>query len=432
MIFNILVGMFFITGPRKRPAASWAWFFMLFVLPIWSIFFYFIFGVDAKGYKSFLKKRKQDENLAKKLNFESLTTNNEIKIYHDGEEKFDDLIQDIKNAKNNINIQYYILQNDQLGRRIINILAEKATAGITVNLLIDKVGSIRISKKITKPLLKAGGNISFFNRILGINYRNHRKICIIDGKIGYIGGFNIGNEYLGKKKYSHWHDCHLRIVGDATNHLSLRFIQDYNFCAKRKIEDTSSYICKFDKKNELSSMQIVSSGPDTKDNNILYAYIKMINLAMKYIYIQTPYFIPHESIQDSLIAAIKSGIDVRIMIPDKADHMFVKPAAVSYIGQLLNHGAKCYAYKRGFVHSKLVIVDGNIASVGTANMDIRSLTLNFEVNAFLYDEKKIKQLENQFLIDIAYSQILDYKWYLERGRIDKIKENLCRMVSPLL
>ena len=456
LIFNLLIGMFFIIGPKKRPQASWAWFFMLFVLPIWSIFFYFIFGTDAKTFKSFLKKQQNDKVLNDKisekhfknseiidnlstnhlqiLNQSPITIHNQIKIYHHGQEKFDDLITDIKNAKKNISIQYYIMKNDQLGRRIINVLAEKAKQGITVNLLLDKMGSRRMSKKITRPLLQAGGNLSIFSGRFGsINYRNHRKICIIDGNIGYIGGFNIGNEYLEKTKQTIWRDCHLRIQGSAVNHLALRFIQDYNYSSKEKIKDIHQYIHKFDQTTENQTpIQIVSSGPDTEDNNILYAYVKMISMATKYIYIQTPYFIPHESIQDSLIVALKSGIEVAIMIPNKPDHICVKPAGESYLGQLIHHGAKCYAYTRGFVHSKLVIVDGQIASVGTANMDIRSLTINFEVNAFLYDEKKVKQLENQFMIDIAYSKVLDYNWYIGRKSTDKIKESLCRMISPLL
>ena len=435
MIFNLLALVFLMTGPKKRPATSWAWFFMLFALPIGGMIVYLLFGLDSKNFKAFLRKSEADETLTKQTNItNTLTTQNEIDIYHEGEEKFENLIHDIKNATETIYIQYYILQNDQLGRRIINILAEKAEQGVSVNLLIDKLGSRRISKKMMASLVKKGGNLVFFTgpKFFGLNYRNHRKICVIDGKIGYIGGFNIGNEYMR----NHWRDCHIRIRGEAVDQLTLRFIQDYNYCAKDKIvvpiNKQVQSVTTSEPINNPTKLQMIASGPDTKDHEILYAYLDMMNKAKRYIYIQTPYFIPHESVLDGLKLALKNGVDVRIMIPSKPDHPLVKPAGISYLGQLIHYGAKCYAYEKGFVHSKLVIIDDQVASVGTANMDIRSLTLNFEINAMLYDEAKAKELANQFLIDIAYSQFLDYNWYSSRSKTEKMKENLCRLISPVL
>ena len=458
-ILNVIFAIIVILFERKTPSTTWAWIMIILFIPFFGFFIYLVFGLDGKKYKDFVKKSIHDKEILQKyskisdisistatdlqdiahLNFVSaysqLTTDNEILIYHEGQDKFDDLIKDINNAKNYIHIQYYILRNDELGRRIINVLANKASENIEVKLLLDGVSSTFTSKKVFKPLISAGGKVEMFlpPHFVKINFRNHRKLCIIDGNIGYIGGFNIGNEYLGKiKKFGHWRDCHIRINGSAVKDLELRFIMDWNYSShKLKIDVNDFYFPKIDG-NLSSSMQIVSSGPDTKWPSIQYAYIKMISQANKYIYIQTPYFIPDDSIFEMLRIASLSGVDVRIMIPAYPDHPFVYWAALSYLGDLIQAGVKCYKYEKGFVHSKLVIVDGKTASVGTANIDIRSLKLNFEINAFMYDKKTVTILENQFMSDILDSSIMDYDWYKGLSTMSKVKESLCRLISPLL
>lgn len=466
LILNVIFTITIILFERKTPGVTWAWILIVLFVPFFGFIIYLIFGLDGKKYRDFAKKSKYDRNFLKDyllmknnneknnfhntsesthlkdmihLNFTSgqseLTTDNEIYIYHEGENKFDNLIKDINNAKNYIHIQYYILRNDELGRRIINVLANKASENVEVKLLLDGMGSKFTSKKIFKPLISAGGKVEMFAppNLIKVNFRNHRKICVIDGNIGYIGGFNIGNEYLGKiKKFGHWRDCHIRIVGSATKDLELRFIMDWNYCSSgSEIELNSTYFPEINSKGS-SHMQVVSSGPDTKWPSIQYAYIKMISEATKSIYIQTPYFIPDDSIFEMLRIASLSGIDVRIMIPAYPDHPFVYWAALSYLGDLIQSGVKCYKYEKGFVHSKLVIVDGEMASVGTANMDIRSLKLNFEINAFIYDKKEVSILEEQFISDIYDSSIMDYDWYKQLSTVNKVKESLCRLISPLL
>lgn len=459
MIINILLGVTIILRSGRRPSANWAWIMILFVLPFFGLVVYFTFGIEGSRYAAFVKKHKADQNInyQKNTNKNSLktvetnymglsnlnlnmsqspiTTDNIIKIYHEGQGKFQDLINDIKKAKKSIHIQYYIMKNDELGRHIINALTNKAKEGVEVRLLIDKLGSKFLSRKMLKSLTEATGFVAQFAapHIMRLNFRNHRKISIIDGTIGYIGGFNIGNEYLGKGRYNYWRDCHLRITGSAVEQLQLRFARDFNYSSKiGKISDINNYLKKQSNNTPGVKLQIVSSGPDTKYNSILYAYIKMIVDAKKYVYIQTPYFIPHESIQDALIMACKSGVDVKIMIPAAPDVPFVYWAALGYMGDLIKAGAKCYKYEKGFVHSKLVIVDGETASVGTANMDIRSLKLNFEINAFLFDATQVKILENQFIDDVKNCTTLDYEWYNRRKIKDRIREAICVLISPIL
>lgn len=468
IILNVIFTITIIIYERKNPGVTWAWIMIVIFIPIVGFIMYLLFGLDGKKYKDFAKKYKYDKetlnsylelqneskdinkinltnlelgnvesliNLNFKLSYSEITYDNNISIYHKGKDKFEDLIKDINNAKNYIHIQYYIINNDELGRRIINLLAKKASSNIEVKLLVDGMGSKLMSKRILKPLITAGGKVEIFMppNMIKINYRNHRKVCIIDGKIGYIGGFNIGNEYLGKvKKFGNWRDCHLRIEGSATKDLQIRFIMDWNYSSKNfKINIGKIYFPDINRIDG-SCLQIVSSGPDTKWPSIQYAYIKMLSKATKSIYIQTPYFIPDDSIYELLRVAALSGVDVRIMIPAYPDHPFVYWAALSYLGDLINCGVKCYKYEDGFVHSKIVIIDNDIASVGTANMDIRSLKLNFEINAFIYSKKEIQVLKNKFMLDICDSSIMDYNWYKELSYFEKIKESLCRLISPLL
>jgi len=361
--------------------------------------------------------------------------NNNVKLFFDGSSKFEEMLKDIRQAKRFIHLEYYIIRNDETGKRLIDTLAEKAAQGVDVRFLIDGMGCIFIPKRFFKTLKKSGGHLAYFltPHFFRINFRNHRKICVIDGAIGYIGGLNIGNEYLGLvKRFGFWRDTHIKLRGNAVKQLELRFLMDWNFCSPDYIDFTGGFFPQVRNAGSCVSMQIVSSGPDTAQHNILNAYIKMINEANNTIYIQSPYFVPDSSIFDALRIAALSGIDVRIMIPSKRDHPFVYWASLSYLGELLELGAKCYKYERGFVHSKIIMVDSLVSSVGTANMDIRSFKLNFECNAFIYDEKVTKQLEEQFIRDIEESTRIEYEWYLQRGNLTKIRESVSRLLSPLL
>ena len=378
-----------------------------------------------------------------KMNFNNsgakCTLNNSVSVYTNGEEKFKQLLEDIKNAKSYIHIEYYIFKKDILGKRIIEELTKKAKEGLEVRLLVDAMGSRMLTKKTLKQYIEAGGKFSlFFPGILPhvntrINYRNHRKIVVIDGIYGYVGGFNVGKEYINKDpEFGFWRDTHVRITGNAVDDLNERFLLDWCYASEEEITDYDKYSNRCRDNQGDVCMQIVTSGPDHKEEYIKNAYIKIINNAKKNVYLETPYFVPDAAILEALRISALSGVDVRIIIPGKADHFFMKWAASSYIGELLEAGVKVYYYRNGFIHAKTIVSDSGVMSIGTANMDIRSFRLNFEVNAFIYDDRVALDGEDQFRKDMKLSEEITKEKYNNRSRRLKIQESLIRLLSPIL
>ena len=471
---NVILAGLTVFFEHRNPASTWAWLMVILFVPILGFFCYLIFGREAKKEEMFRRKAENDfgtyygymsemdkysmmisaqrkaieERIdiidSKHLNDlaylhinsgSCITYSNSVKSYFDGETKFNDLIEDIRNAKDFIHMEYYIVRGDDLGKRIVSELEKKAAEGVEVRFLYDGMGNNTLSGRFFKKLIAAGGKVGRFLPpfITRLNYRDHRKITVIDGKIGYIGGLNIGDEYLGKvKRYGNWRDTHIRIEGDAVDQLQLRFIMDWNFVYNNEIELSDKYFPEEKNNNGNVKMQIVSSGPDTLQQNIRNGYFKMMNEAEKNIYITTPYFVPDEGIFAALKVAALSGIDVRIIIPANPDHPFVYWASMSYLGELLRVGVKCYQYTNGFIHSKTVYVDGFVTSVGTANMDIRSFDLNFETNAFIYDREVTREHEEQFLEDIKNCTEITLDWYDRRSPWFRVKEAISRLISPML
>ncbi|MEN1967550.1 cardiolipin synthase [Lentibacillus sp. N15] len=468
-IVNIALAFTIIFLERKDATATWAWLMVLLFIPIVGFVLYLIFGKTISKQRIFtwdtksrlgVKKAVQSQIKAleedkfvfkhpaiaayKDLYFLHLrnddaifTQDNRVSIYTDGMEKFTALLNDMEDATDHVHLLYYIIRYDQLGKRIADCLVKKAQEGVEVRVLYDDMGSRTLSRKFIKRIRQAGGEVEAFfppkipKVNFKINYRNHRKLAIIDGRIGYIGGFNIGDEYLGKtKKFGYWRDTHLRVIGDAVNNMQTRFILDWNQASRNDILYDNRYYAAVPEGDV--GIQIVSSGPDSDWEQIKNGYIKMILSAKHYIYIQTPYFIPDESLRDALRIAALSGVNVRIMIPNKPDHPFVYWATLSYIGDLLNAGAEVFIYQPGFLHAKMIIVDGEISSVGTANIDVRSFRLNFEVNAFLYDTEIAEKLVEAFEQDIAMSTQMTKKLYEKRSIGIRFKESLSRLLSPIL
>ncbi|WP_082759768.1 cardiolipin synthase [Abyssisolibacter fermentans] len=470
MFLNIVLAFAVIFLERKNPASAWAWIMVLLFVPGVGFILYLLFSQNIAKKKIFRFNKFEKENLKNLINSEIellrnnniefkdnlmyeykdmiymnlvdnyslFTQNNNIEVYTDGKVKFDNLLKAINEAKEHIHIQYYIIKNDGLSKKILYALIKRAKEGVEVRLLYDAMGSRLISRKLLKKLDEAGGKtVAFFpSKIpyvnLRVNYRNHRKIVIIDGKYGFVGGFNIGDEYLGlNKRLGYWRDTHLKIIGEAVYSLQSRFLEDWRYASKEKFDNLSKYFKNADHKGD-AGIQIVSSGPDSEQEQIKYAYLKMIYSAKKSLYIQTPYFIPDGSFLEALRIASLSGVDVRIMIPDKPDHMFVYWATYSYIGELLKAGVKAYVYNKGFLHAKTFVVDGKICSVGTANVDIRSFKLNFEVNALIYDREVSENLISVFKDDIKNSSEITKELYKNRSKIIKIKEAISRLLSPIL
>jgi cardiolipin synthase len=468
---NLLFCIAIVFFERKSPKSVWAWLLLLYFVPVVGFVFYLLLGADMKKRKMFRIKEvedhiseaiRQQEQHLKSLNVEEFDTNlsnytdlvmynlrtsgavitgdNDVEILTDGNVKFEHLIEDIRSAEHFIHIQYYIIKNDVLFERIRRELVKKAAEGVEVRILFDSMGCRTVSHSCWKQLNEEGIKTAeffpaFFKRLqLRINYRNHRKIVVIDNKIGYVGGFNIGKEYIGlDEKFGYWRDTHLRIQGSGILGLHLRFMLDWNYAAQENLFGQRKYFEKvYSGERDNCLMQIISSGPDTTRQMIHDNYLRLITKAKERIYIQSPYFIPDESVMDALMIAVHSGVEVNIMIPCKPDHPFVYWATYSYIGDLVMAGANCYTYDNGFLHAKGIIVDGKVFCYGTANMDIRSFALNFEVNAIVYNERKAKEMEECFLNDLQFCTKITRNMYAGRRLWIRMKEQVCRLMSPVL
>lgn len=454
---------------NNNPARTISWLLILFLVPIVGFVFYILFGQDLRRKKRFKKKKDKDfrylQNVVKTQrelldeidlfdNDESLvksrlinlllrnsnspfTINNRADVLTNGVETFDSIIKALSKAKHHIHMEYFIIRDDNIGNIIKNILIEKAKSGIEVRVIYDSVGSWKLKKEYTQSLKEAGVEIyPFFPVIFPVlsrelNYRNHRKVIIIDGKIGYLGGLNIGDEYLGDNSYlGFWRDTHIKIQGEAIYSLQNIFLKDWKFVSNKKIL-SKEYYPKLEYYGE-QLIQITSSGPDSDWQSILQAYFTMISTAENRIWIATPYLVPDESITMALKTAALSGIDVKIIIPSKPDHFLVYWATKANLEELLQAGVNVYTYEAGFIHSKLLLVDGIGGSIGTANLDIRSLKINFEVNAFIYDEEVVDRLERDYIKDLSDSKQINLEEYSKRSIGLKFLESLGKLLSPLL
>lgn len=469
-IINLLTIAYMIFKEKRSPNNIIAWTLILYIAPFIGFIVFLLvgrkinksnmFGIKnaeikvLEKYNRQVKERSQvqvENNNFKNMDmimaletmdYSPYRNDNEVCMYSDGKEFFEALLKSLNKAKKSINIEFYIFKNDDIGTKILDILEEKAKNGVEVRLLYDSVGSRLLNRDVLKKLRAVGGKtgeffpswLKFIN--LNMNFRNHRKIVVIDNKIGFVGGFNVGDEYLGKdKKFGYWRDTHIKFKGSAVKDLNLRFLADWRYATKEEVDLSQVLEVSDENIGEPNiGMQIVSSGPNLSDRyEIKLAYLKMIQRAKKYLYIQSPYLIIDKSIADSLKLASASGVDVRIMIPGKGDHPFVYWANLVYAGELLDYGVKIYHYdKNAFLHAKTVVIDDEVCSIGTANMDTRSFELNFEVNAFIYSETISKQQKGEFKKDIFKCEELTLEKYKNRSRGVKIKESLSRLFSDVL
>ncbi|WP_459469679.1 cardiolipin synthase [Staphylococcus cohnii] len=462
----------FLDRDRRDATATWAWLFLLFVVPILGFVIYIFFGraVRKKREQGFhhnqiddVKERMKtqlsgatnkinhsDNRIVKKhadivntlLTKEPtfLSYDNNVDIYTDGHALFDQMKEDLRNAKTYIHLEYYVLKLDKLGSEIVDILQQKAEEGLEVKILYDAVGSKTVHKSKFKKFQEAGGQVEAFFQAkiplinFRLNNRNHRKILVIDGMTGYVGGFNIGDEYLGlDEKFGYWRDTHLRVKGDGVDALQLSFIHDWNSQSHREqLEFNDKYFPDNAKQGGDVPMQIALSAPSDNWHQIEFGYIKMIMNAKESIYMHSPYFIPDKGYINALRIAAKAGVDVRLIIPNKPDHIFVYWATITSVAQLIRDGVKVYTYENGFIHSKMMIIDDEVASVGSSNMDIRSFELNFEINAFMYDENIVKELKAAFIEDMKVSEELTEERYEQRSNWIKFKQSIAKLASPIL
>lgn len=469
-LINILTVIYMIFKEKRSANSIIAWTLILYIAPFIGFILFLLLGrrinkINMFGIKSaeikifeeyqsevrdridFQKDKIDFKNLDMVMALESMSYSpyrydNDVEMYFDGKVFFEELLRSLNEAKKSINIEFYIFRSDDIGKKILNVLQDKIKSGVEVRFLYDAVGSRTLDKEYLKKLISLGGKVGeFFPSWLKIinpnmNFRNHRKIVVIDNKVGFVGGFNVGDEYLGRdKKIGYWRDTHVKIKGTAVKDLNLRFLADWRYATKEDVDLSEVLRVDYeDCKPSNIGVQIVSSGPNYSDRyEIKLSYLKMIQKAVRYIYIQSPYLIIDKSIADSLKLAAVSGVDVRIMIPGKGDHPFVYWANLVYAGELLNYGVRVYHYDRNaFLHAKTVVIDDEICSVGTANMDTRSFELNFEVNAFIYSNKIAREQRCEFENDIFKCEELTLEKYKSRSREVKFKEAFSRLFSNVL
>lgn len=458
----------------RSGAKALAYILFIVLVPLVGMVFYFSFGINYRKQKMYSKKIVEDEVLLRNINTHlhdyskqvlnsglmaiehhnlalfirnsitsPITGNNSVKLLLNGEEKFPALLEALDAARHHIHIEYYIFENGDTGNAIADMLIKKAQQGVEVRFLYDDFGSRGLGKKWMQKLTDAGVKTALFHKIKWyvfanrLNYRNHRKIVVIDGERAFVGGINISDRYRNDTKTENdlfWRDTHLMIHGPATWFLQHLFLRDWNFCSQTKLLFGLAYFPYKSGFGEIKHdiVQIVSSGPDSKLPVIAHTHLLAITSARKHILITTPYFIPGENLMDALIIAAKSGVEVKLLIPGVSDSKMVNAAASSYYSELLQYGVRIFRYEKGFVHAKTMTIDDELAVVGSSNMDIRSFELNFEVDALIYGKDFTGRLQKAFYEDLQNaSEIVAEKW-LGRPKYIHLWEKLIRLLSPFM
>jgi cardiolipin synthase len=453
---------------NKNPLKTHSYLLVLILVPVLGLFVYILFGQDYRRNKLFSRKKAMDRdfidsyaeeqlamssarqlvvdervktkekiiNLLLSNNRSFLTRNNKVEILKNGEHKFPALLEALNAAKHHIHIEYYIFDNDEIGRQIVEVLTRKASEGIEVRFIYDDVGTSHIAKEF-KKIFAASGVKSYpfmpvyIPQLSKANFRDHRKIVVIDGKIGFTGGINVADRYINNGKKLFWRDTHLKITGDAVKSLQVIFLLNWYFVSKETLSFNDVYFPEIAPQGT-HCMQIAASGPDSDWASIMQAFFLAFSTATDHILISSPYFIPNESILTALKTAAMSGVRVELIYPYKSDSVIVQAASMSYMKEILEAGVRIFLYTKGFIHAKTIVVDGVLSSVGTANMDYRSFDQNFEVNAMIYDVGIARELTQQFEEDKEQCVVLQHNRWQQRPIRKKLIESISRLLAPML
>ena len=461
MLFGLLVitTIVVVVLDNRNPFKTLAWILVLVFLPVIGLIFYFFFGRDTRKEK--LISRKGFERLSKypmmefqqqkaikvsseqhqlmrfcfQVNKALPFDGNAIEIFSDGYAMLQALMKAIVGAKHHIHMQFYIFENDAVGRMVRDALIAKAQDGVEVRLLYDDVGCWKVPHLFYDEMREAGVEVRSFLKVRfprftsKINYRNHRKLVVVDGQVGFIGGMNIAMRYLKGVEWGVWRDTFMQVHGKAVYGLQTSFLTDW-YATDHSLITSSCYFPEMDSCGD-SLIQIVTADPIGKWRDVMQGLLLAITSARRYFYIQSPYFLPTEPILLALKTASLSGVDVRIMIPERADASLVHCATLSYLTELLEAGIKVYMYQKGFLHSKLWVCDDVFSSVGSTNMDFRSFEHNFEINAFMYDEASARLLKEIFLSDQKDAELLQNRSWSMRPWYQKVIESIIRLFAPL-
>ena len=446
-----------VLSENRNPVKSLAWITVLLAIPGVGILLYLFFGRSIKNTRMISRRNKrrlrqseaanvssadiseltdterQQVDMGRALTGAVFHTGNSVEVFNEGESKFRSLLADIESARQYIHLQYYIIADDATGKRLADALLRKATEGVKVRVIYDHIGSFNTSNAFFRRLREGGVETHPFFRVTfpllatRINWRNHRKICVIDGRVGYIGGMNIADRYLTGGPFKKWRDTHLRITGPAVASLQYSFAVDWSFMGNPLITESVDMTPRGD-----ASMQMLRSGPTSEWSNVEFMMLKAIGNARKRVYIQTPYFLPTEGMLRALQTAAFARVDVRVMIPARSDSRILTYASGSYIMECLRAGIKIYLYEAGMIHSKTMIVDDTFSGVGSANIDFRSFEHNFEATMFIYSADINSQLRRQFLADQKESTRIREADWRHRPITQKALESVTRLLSPIL
>ena len=468
--YSIVIKVFFkILLENKHPLKTQSYLLLITLLPIVGIIIYFYFGVNYRKEKLFSRKKVFEQKILKEwinvhrtdmlqnktfykdlmqekakipiLGFANelsiFTNNNVVEILHNGENKFPRLMRELEQARKNIHVEYYMINDDVIGNQFIDLLCRKSKSRVKVRVIFDPVGS-SLSRAMLLKMRDSGIEVYKYMPVLltrfanKINYRNHRKIVVIDGNVGYVGGMNVSDHYINGEGKNFWRDTHLRIEGDAVNTLQMLFLLSWYFVSGQLLKlDTNIFNSSTTGRSGVF-MGILGSGPDSDSESMMEAYFSMITNARDEVLISTPYFIPNESILTALKTAAKSGVNVKIIMPRNADSFFVTATSLTFIDDLIEQGVEVYLYEKGIIHSKVIIVDECLSTVGSANMDYRSFEQNSEVNAFIYNHTIAQELKRYFIEDLEYSTLVDLEVWRKRSFAKKLVGSLARVMAPLL
>lgn len=459
-VFTIVSVVLVVISENRDPVKTVSWVLILIFLPFIGLIWYLIFGQDitkkhviSKRMYNKLKKRPLDEmgemesvdypekhenlvTLLKNLGNTQLLGGNDVKIFTTGQEKFDYLLNDIDKAQEHIHICYYVFNDDKLGNQIKNALIKKSLQGVEIRIIYDSFGSRKTKNAFFEDMRKAGIEVEPFLKLAlkiltsRINYRNHRKIVVIDGRVGYIGGMNVADRYIGGFEWGPWRDTHARVEGKGVQGLQSIFFIDWYFVSQTLIT-SRKYFPELPKFGEIP-MQTINSGPLRDEREIVHSILQAIYDAKESIFIQTPYFIPPQQLADALYSAAVRGVDVRIMLSKRSDVQLVQIASKSFISDMLLAGVKVYFYEKGFLHSKLMVFDDSLTLIGSVNFDSRSFEHNFEAESFIYSEEIASQAKDIFVEDQRFSTQIARKDWIKRPKINRFIESLVRLFAPLL
>lgn len=461
LYFVIIIGTIIVVIlDNRNPVKTMAWVLVLFFLPVVGLAFYFFFGrstrkeklISKKGYTRLIKrpmaeyqaqkafKYPEDQHqlmrFFRKINNALPFEGNKIEVYTDGLSMLQSLIKEISKAQHHIHLQFYIFEDDSVGRLLRDLLMDKARQGVEVRLLYDDVGCWRVPHAFYEEMRGAGIEVRSFLKVRfplftsKVNYRNHRKIVVIDGRVAFTGGMNIALRYMRGFSWGIWRDTHIKIEGKAVYGLQTSFLTDW-YVVDRTLITSSRYFPEVEACGN-ALIQIVTSDPVGEWRDIMQGLLIAISSSRKYFYIQTPYLLPTEPILLALKTAALAGVDIRIMIPERADTWLTHLGSLSYLDDMMRAGVKIYLYQKGFLHSKLMVSDDTLSTVGSTNMDFRSFEHNFEVNAFMYDAASALALKEIFLQDQKDAILLQRKTWMKRPWYQKAKESIVRLLAPLL